>query len=254
MVVPKTAADVCDYDRTPAGAAKTGAKNVATPPGIMKQLAGVLFGWFYGFGGIGLLILGILDSSFLVAPLGNDLLVVALTAQRRSIWWMLYYAGMSTAGSVLGCLLVDLVVRPAGEHGLEKHLPRKRLEYMRAKVTKSGAWALILASIAPPPFPFTPFIIAAAALQYPRRRMLSVVGAVRMVRFTGLGVLALLVGRQILRWGHSEAVQDSIIALIAIAVVGSVFSVTGWIRRSRKPGPGRPARQPDGEPAPRSAH
>ena len=53
-----------------------------------------------GAEGIGLLVLGILDSSFLFAPLGNDLLVVAVTARHRDIPEMLYYAGMSTVGSV----------------------------------------------------------------------------------------------------------------------------------------------------------
>ena len=47
-------------------------------------------------GGPGLLVLGILDSSFLFAPLGNDLLVVALVAQHPSLWRVLYYTGMST--------------------------------------------------------------------------------------------------------------------------------------------------------------
>jgi membrane protein YqaA with SNARE-associated domain len=221
---------------------------------MFHHLAHVFFGWFYHFGGWGLLILGIFDSSFLVAPLGNDILVIALSAQRHSVPWMLYYAGMSTIGSVLGVLLVDIVVRPLGEHGLERHLPKKRIDYMRKKVTDEGAWALTLACIAPPPFPFTPFIIAAAALQYPRKRMLAIVAAVRMVRFTALGVTALLVGKQILRWGKSPIFEDFVIALIVIAVVGSVVSVVGWIRRSRKPGSGRQSSQPGPEPATRPAH
>src|SRR5206468_5671343 len=97
----------------------------------MKHLTQVLLALFWKFGGIGLLVLGILDSSFLFAPLGNDLLVVAITARQHSILLMLYYSAMSTIGSVLGCLLVDVVLRPAGEHGLEKHLSPKRLDYVR---------------------------------------------------------------------------------------------------------------------------
>ena len=85
---------------------------------------------------VGLLLLGILDSSFLFAPLGNDLLVVAMTAHRHTVHAMLYYAFMSTVGSVLGCLLVDLMLRRAGEKGLEKHLPAKRLEYVKCKVRR----------------------------------------------------------------------------------------------------------------------
>jgi membrane protein YqaA with SNARE-associated domain len=197
-------------------------------------MAQVLFAFIWKFGGIGLLLLGILDSSFLFAPLGNDLLVVGMTARHHSIPEMFYYAAMSTIGSVLGCLLVDLVMRTAGEAGLEKHLPRKRLEYVKKKVNQNAVWALVLASIAPPPFPFTPFIMAAAALQYPRRSMLAVVGAARMARFTALGVLALLFGERILLWAQNEVVQGFLIGLIVVCTVGSVVSVYGWIRRSRK--------------------
>jgi len=48
-------------------------------------------------GGFGLLILGVLDSSFLFMPLGNDLLMVAMTASRHVM--LPYYAGMATAGT-----------------------------------------------------------------------------------------------------------------------------------------------------------
>ena len=200
----------------------------------MKHLAQVLGVFFWKLGGPGLLLLGILDSSFLFAPLGNDLLVVAMTARNRSVSAMLYYAFMSTVGSVLGCLLVDVLLRRAGEKGLEKHLPKKRLDYVKCKVQKNAAWALVVASIAPPPFPFTPFVMAAAALQYPRWRMAGVVGAARMVRFTILGWLALLFGRRILRWVQTPGLQIFLIALMVVCIVGSVISVIGWIRRSRR--------------------
>lgn len=198
----------------------------------MKHLTALLFG-LIKFGGPGLLILGILDSSFLVAPLGNDLLVIAMTARSRSVMHMLYYAGMSTIGSVLGCLLVDFVMRGPGEHGLEKHLKRKQLDYIKRKVQGSAAWALVVASIAPPPFPFTPFIMAASALQYPRERLLAVVGTARMVRFTALGILALYFGETIIHWAKSPLVIDLMIGLIVISVIASVVSVYGWIKRSR---------------------
>jgi len=203
----------------------------------MKHLTALLL-TIVKFGGPGLLVLGILDSSFLFAPLGNDLLVVAMTARAHSVAKMLYYSAMSTAGSVLGCLLVDVVLRNAGEHGLEKHLPRRRFDYVKRKVQASAPWALVLASLAPPPFPFTPIVMAAAALQYPRGRMLAMVGAARMVRFTGLGVLALLIGRRVLKWAENPVLQGFLIGLIVLCAVGSVISVYGWIKRSRRASPG----------------
>jgi len=50
----------------------------------MRHLTQVLLAMFWKFGGLGLVVLGILDSSFLFAPLGNDLLVVAMTARKHS--------------------------------------------------------------------------------------------------------------------------------------------------------------------------
>jgi membrane protein YqaA with SNARE-associated domain len=203
---------------------------------VMRHLTQVLLALFWKFGGPGLVVLGILDSSFLFAPLGNDLLVVAMTARQHSVPLMLYYAAASTVGSVLGCLLVDVVFRKAGEKGLEKHLPKRRMEYVKRKVTENAAWALVVASIAPPPFPFTPFVMAASALQYPRKRMMAIVGAARMVRFTVLGVLALLFGKSILKWADLGIVQTILIGLVVVCTVGSIVSVVGWIRRSRKTG------------------
>ena len=199
----------------------------------MRHLAQVLGIFFWKLGGPGLLLLGILDSSFLFAPLGNDLLVVAMSAHSHNVAAMFYYAFMSTIGSVLGCLLVDVLLRRAGEKGLAKHLPKQRLEYVKRKVQKNAVWALVVASLAPPPFPFTPFVMAAAALQYPRWRMASIVGIARMVRFTTFGVLALLFGRRILRWVQTPVLQWILIGLMVVCVVGSIFSVAGWIRRSR---------------------
>ena len=199
----------------------------------MKHLAAVLFPIFLKLGGPGLLVLGIFDSSFLFAPLGNDLLVVAMSVQHHSLALAIYYAAMSTIGSILGCLLVDVIFRRAGEKELEIHLSRARIDSVRRRIDKSAAWALIVASIAPPPFPFTPFIMAASALQYSRRRLLVVTGAARMARFTTLAVLALVFGSVILRWAQNEVVQVSLIGLLVLCVAGSVISVTGWVRRSR---------------------
>ncbi len=197
------------------------------------RIAAWVFAFVLKFGGVGLLIIGILDSSFLFAPWGNDLLVVALTARHPKVAEMLYYALMSTVGSVLGCLLLDVTIRPLGEKGLEKHLPAKRLARVKKKIGDNAGKALAIASLVPPPFPFTAFVMAAVALQYPRRRLLAVIGVTRMIRFTVLGFLALRFGESILKWSQNPAVQTILIALIVICTVGSIVSVYGWIKRSR---------------------
>jgi membrane protein YqaA with SNARE-associated domain len=197
------------------------------------RFASTLFALVMKFGGVGLLVLGVLDSSFLIAPWGNDLLVIATTARHPSLPYMVYYAAMSTVGSVLGCLLIDLTLRPLGAKGLEKHLSKRRLDRVRKKMGQDAGVALALASLAPPPFPFTAFVMAAAALQYSRKRLLAVVGATRMVRFTLLGALAMRFGERILRWGANPILQGIMVGLIVFSIVGSVVSVYGWIKRSK---------------------
>jgi membrane protein YqaA with SNARE-associated domain len=199
----------------------------------MRSLAAGFFAFVLKFGGLGLLIVGILDSSYLFAPWGNDLLLVALTARYPEFFRMLYYAAMSTMGSVLGCLLIDVPMRPLGAKGLERHLSPRRLSRIRAKVGKNMGRALAVAALAPPPFPFTPFVMAAAALQYPRSRLLAVVGVARMVRFVLLGLLALRFGERILGWAQNPVVQALLVIFIVVCIIGSVVSVYGWIHRSR---------------------
>ncbi len=184
-------------------------------------------------GGFGLLILGVLDSSFLFMPLGNDLLMVAMTARKPPL--MPYYAAMAAAGSVLGCLLVDIVFRKGGEEMLKKHVSRRRLDYVRNNVKKRAGWALSLASLMPPPFPFTPFVAASAALEYPRKKLLTIIAVTRMIRFSIGGTLAILFGRRIIAIADSPAVQWGVTALIIISIGGSAFQVVRWVKRGKSP-------------------
>jgi membrane protein YqaA with SNARE-associated domain len=205
------------------------------------KFASAIFALVLRYGGAGLLVLGILDSSYLFVPWGNDLLLVALVARHRSLAHVLYYAGMSTAGSVLGCLIIDLTLRPLGAKGLERHLPARRIKRIQDKVTNNAGQALALASLAPPPFPFTAFVMGAAALQYPRKRLLGVIAVTRMVRFVLVGLLARHFGAHILAWMKKPVVQGFLIALIVVCTVGSIISAYGWIKRSRS-GSREPAR------------
>lgn len=194
-------------------------------------------------GGFGLLIMGVLDSSFLVLPLGNDLLIIALTARQHTK--LFYYAGMATVGSVAGCFILDLVSRRGGEKGLERTLGHKRTEYVKRRVSKSAGWALAIASLLPPPFPFSPFVAGAAAFQYPRKRLLGVIAASRFVRFSIDGLLAVLFGTRIIRWTQAPEFLYVMIGLIIISVIASGISIYGWIRRSRQAVGPRGGSQPE---------
>jgi membrane protein YqaA with SNARE-associated domain len=176
-------------------------------------------------GGLGLLTLGAFDSSPLVVPLGNDLLVLALCARYHNR--MLYYAVMATAGSLIGCFATDWVTRKS-ESGLMKVVPNKHLGYLRKLVEKRAGLTLVVASLLPPPFPFTAIVAAAAAFRYPRNKLLGFVGAGRFVRFLIEGALAIHYGRWIIKQAESPLLEHVMIALIVISIVGSAFSICRW--------------------------
>ena len=55
--------------------------------------------WLLHFGGIGLIPLGLLDSSFIPLPGILDVAAIVLTSRQEELW--LYYGLMAAAGSVV---------------------------------------------------------------------------------------------------------------------------------------------------------
>ncbi len=189
--------------------------------------------FFSSLGGVGLLLLGIIDSSFLLfLPLGNDLLLVGLTARNPA--HLVYYVFMASAGSVLGCSFTDWVSRKGGEEGLEKHVSKRRLAYVQGKVKLHGGYALAVASLMPPPFPFTPFIMVAAALKFPRLRLLGIIAICRVVRFAVEALLAERFGEQILKSANTPIVQAIILGLVVLSITGTAYSLWSWSRRGKQ--------------------
>src|ERR1039458_4881347 len=81
----------------------------------MHALLRPLFAFFLHIGGFGLVILGVLDSSFFFLPFGNDLLLVVLVARHHG--YLPLYVLAASLGSATGVLLLDLVCRKGGEEG-----------------------------------------------------------------------------------------------------------------------------------------
>lgn len=194
-------------------------------------------------GPFGLLLLGALDSSFLFLPFGNDLLLIALTTESHSALRPVIYVLAASAGSMVGVVIVDLLMRQAGEAGLERFLKPRRMKGLKTKVGKRAGWAAFLGSLVPPPFPFTAVVMTASALQVPRRKLYVSVACGRLLRFSAEVVLAVLFGRQLLSYINSRVIEYSVYGLILVAVVGSTLSVVKWVRASRT----RPARRPEPE-------
>src|SRR5215475_8889242 len=197
---------------------------------IFSTWGRAVLAFFLRIGALGLFLLGVFDSSFLFLPFGNDLLLIALVSSGQETWRWVIYTLAAALGSVVGVALVDLVMRKAGEEGLEKFVGPKSLERLKGRIEKRGVWAVFFAALLPPPFPFTAAIAAASALQVERRGMLTAVFAGRMVRFTAESLLALYFGRRLLHYLMSDYVEYLVYGLIAVAVVGAFLTVRKLLR------------------------
>lgn len=174
----------------------------------------------------GLLAVGFLDSSFLILPFGNDMLLIALSARHHGM--VALYALAATAGSVLGCWLT-IWLSGKGEEGLRKRVSGKRLKYIEDKVKKHAGWMIAFASVMPPPFPFTTFVAGAAAFDYPKKRMFSIIGGARFARFAVEGWLAIAYGTAILRFLRSRELRFVVAPLVVLSIAGSAYSIYKWI-------------------------
>jgi membrane protein YqaA with SNARE-associated domain len=172
--------------------------------------------------------MGVMDSSFLFLPFGNDLLVVAFVARNHDRWP--FYVISAVCGSTLGVFFLDLVARRAGEAGIKKIAGEKRFEGLKNRIQKHGAWGIALACISPPPFPFTMVVAVTSALGYARTKLLGTVAAGRAVRFVILSFLAARYGRNIIHVMNTSAFKWTITAFACLCIVGSLLSVLKWIK------------------------
>jgi len=79
-------------------------------------------------------------------------------------------------------------------------------------------------ALLPPPVPMVPFVLAAGALNYPRRQFLLAITAGRAIRYTLLAMLASIYGRHILRFirHYQQPVLWAFIALLALSALAGV--------------------------------
>lgn len=192
---------------------------------------------YLGYGGP--FLIGVLDSSFLFLPFGNDLAIVILVARHHQGY--LLYVLSAVCGSTLGVYFLDLIARKAGEKGIQRIAGEAKFNKLKGKIGKNGGRALIVGCLAPPPFPFTMVVAAESALGYPRYRLLSIVAGSRAARFLILGFLALRFGQQIITVTKSAPFRWVMIVFIALCVVGSVFSIRNWLKGRQPRGNSAPA-------------
>lgn len=182
-------------------------------------------------GGPGLILLGIADNSVIPLTGSMDVLTIWLAARHHEPWP--YYAVMATLGAVIGGYITYAVACKGGKEAMERKLSRKRARQAIGAFERWGFAAVAIPALLPPPFPFVPFLLAAGAMQYPRKKFLGALILGRGIRYTIAAGLGFHYGRHILRF-FSRYYGPSLAILIGLAVIGAVLSLIQYLRMRKK--------------------
>jgi membrane protein YqaA with SNARE-associated domain len=159
---------------------------------MLSSIVAAIRAWASEYGGVGLFVVAALDSSFLSFPQVNDLLIIYLSTKTPSL--MPYYAGMTTAGSLVGCLILYAFARRGGEVFLRKRFSGERVERGLELYQRHGLLAVVVPSLLPPPTPFKLFVLLAGAARVSPWKFLAAITIGRGIRYFGQGYLAVLYG------------------------------------------------------------
>ena len=180
-----------------------------------------------GLGAPGLLLISFLDSSVLTFPIINDLLLIQLAMQRPAR--MPLYALMATSGSVLGCVLLYFIARKGGE-AIFHRKAGDHAHAVRQWVERNGFVGMLMAALLPPPTPFKFFVFAAGVFEVPLHSFVSAITIARLIRYFGIGYLAIRYGTEALPYLMHHKVQ------VTVLVIGAVllsYSLSRLILRHR---------------------
>jgi len=144
------------------------------------------------YGGPGLMVLAVLDSSFLSMSGINDFLLITFSVARPGT--MYQFAAFTALGSVIGCSMLYAVGRKGGEAFLKKRFADERMAKIQAWYKKYGVLAVIVPAVLPPPTPLKLFVLSAGAFGISWPKFLTGIAIGRALRYFALGFLAVTYG------------------------------------------------------------
>jgi len=180
-----------------------------------------------GISAPGLFLISFLDSSFIPFPVINDGLLISFSIQNHAR--MPLYALLASLGSVLGCVLLYFIARKGGE----AYFHRKaggRADVIRKWVERNGFGGMLVAALLPPPTPFKFFVLAAGVFEIPLFSFTSAIALARLIRYFGVGFLAVKYGDNAKPFISQHWLAISIgFAIFAIAS----YRLSRWLLRER---------------------
>ncbi|HVH87858.1 MAG TPA: VTT domain-containing protein [Terriglobales bacterium] len=194
-------------------------------------IAGSVWAKLQQLGPIGEIAIGIADASVIPTPGSLDFLIILLMGGAPEHWWI--FVAAATVGSTLGAYITYGIGLKGGKEGLEKRIPEKKLKKVYRWSEQYGLGAVAVPALLPPPFPLSPFLLAAGVLKVPRAKFLGAYAAGRLVRYSIVALLGRFYGPAVIR-GIQRYSEPIIWALIGLAVLGGVGAGIYIWRRKQK--------------------
>ena len=179
------------------------------------------------FGAFGLFAVAVLDSTFVPMPSSVDVLMILLSTNHPG--WMPVYALMATAGSALGCWILYRISRRAGTRALSRFSPAKQ-KRVKELIERYDMFAVLVATLLPPPFPFKLFVVTAGVFRFSLTRFMIAIVAGRAFRFLLEGFLAVRYGTE------AKAILAKYYPWIGLALALGIFFLcwcVAWLKRGK---------------------
>jgi len=183
------------------------------------------------YGGIGLAVLAMCDSSFVSLPEVNDVLLMTFAINEPQS--MVKFALLTVLGSVIGCSLLYSVGRKGGEAFLRRSFADERLARIQRWYQRHGVLAVIVPSLLPPPTPFKVFVLSAGTFGISWPKFLTAVIIGRSIRYFSEGILAVLYGPEAIQFVQQNYGKVGLgLALLIVASAAIYFFTRRRIRNS----------------------
>jgi membrane protein YqaA with SNARE-associated domain len=176
----------------------------------------------------GIFLIAFVDSAAVPLIGGPDAVVLFLSWQRPVQSPVIVLA--AALGSTLGCVVLYYIGRAGGELALHKFHPEQQ-QWVKGNIDTNAFWAVIVAVLAPPPFPTKLVILAAGAFQMRLGLFIAGVFIGRLLRYTMVGYLGARYG------GQAAALLKSEYPTISLVLIGGVilFMLVRRFRRTGRP-------------------
>jgi membrane protein YqaA with SNARE-associated domain len=176
------------------------------------------------YGGFGLMVLAMCDSSFLSLPEVNDVLLMTFAIGDPQ--GMVKFALLTILGSVAGCALLYAVGRKGGEAFLRRSFADERLAKIQRWYQRHGVLAVIVPSLLPPPTPFKIFVLSAGTfgISWPKFLIAVIIG--RSIRYFSEGILAVLYGPAAIQFVQANYGKVGLVLALLIVASAIIFFFT----------------------------